>query len=361
MNSVCKWGGSSISSGTRALRVANFIKQNNIPIVVLSAPGKSTPLEDKITDLLIKITTNIQDIDIYLKQINDRYTDIIKTLNINFDIVAEINKIKNKYLQSKDNSYLISRGEYLMAKIFAKHLNYKFIDSKDIIKFDKNGKLLESTYNLIKNAISKYKQVVIPGFYGSHKNNIKIFSRGGSDITGAIVARALNKNYFNFTDIDGVYNKYPLTDTAKKLKSLSYEDMKFLGLFGFSVLHHKCCDILKDTNLKVFIKSSFEPQKRPTTIKPYAPSIFASSEKEFNLTQSKDDIYDWFLERKIFVFFKYQYLDNYFYLIDTKSLTPTKTNTFKVFVKAIISNKFIDSALLVEPNHYLKIKKVATL
>ena len=238
MNNVCKWGGSSLAGGTRALNVANFIKANSLPIIVLSAPGKMTAQDEKITDLLIKIVNNPDKIDEILQTIKNRFIDITKTLQVNIDINNELSKIKNTFIKTKDSSYLISRGEYLMAKIFAKHLNYKFVDSKNIIKFDKNDKLLNKTYILIKQAVDKYKKVVIPGFYGSYKNKIKIFSRGGSDITGAIVAKALNANYTNYTDVDGVYNKFPLTNKSKKLKSISYSDMKFLGLFGFSVLNH---------------------------------------------------------------------------------------------------------------------------
>lgn len=356
MNNVCKWGGSSLADGERALRVANFIKQNNISVIILSAPGKITPSDSKVTDLFIQVTKNVNNLDKIFNTIKSKYINIINTLNINFDIDKELLKIKTTYTKYLDNSYLLSRGEYLMAKIFAKYLNYKFLDSKNIIKFDKRGNLLDKTYSLIQDKISKYKKVVIPGFYGSYKSKIKIFSRGGSDITGAIVAKALNKNYTNYTDIDGVYSKYPLDNTAKKIKKLSYADMKFLGIFGFSVLHYKCCDILGNTSLKTYIKSTFEPQKSPTTLQRTSDSINAEATKNLVLIQFCEDISLLLSQQKIFVFFKYTCSNNYFYLISLEDKNKINNYPFyNVLATAIISTKPIKNALYLGNNHYLKI------
>ena len=357
MNNVCKWGGSSLADGNKALWVANFIKQNNIPVIVLSAPGKITPSDSKITDLFIQITQNTNDLDKILNQIKNKYLDIINKLNIPFNIDKELTKIKTTYTRTQDNSYLLSRGEYLMAKIFAKHLKYKFLDSKSIIKFDKTGKLLDMSYTLINNKILKYKKVVIPGFYGAYKNKIKIFSRGGSDITGAIVAKALNKNYTNYTDIDGIYNRYPLNHSAKKLKNLSYSDMKFLGLFGFSVLHHKCCDILGDSNLKTYVKSTFEPQKSPSTLSNTSSPTNAQATKIFVLARSNTDISEVFAKQKVFVYFKYNYLNKYFYVISPEDNGKIKNCTSSnILVSAIVSKTSIKTAFYLGNNHYLKIK-----
>ncbi len=356
MSDVCKWGGSSLACGNRVLEVAKFIRQNNINVIVLSAPGKMTGLEDKITDLLIKASQNLNGFDYYFKQIEARFEEIIKILKISFDLRPELSKIKANFLATFDNSYLISRGEYLMAKIMARHLKYKFVDAKNIILFDKAGKIKEKTYTLIRQKIDKYQKVVLPGFYGGYNGKIKIFSRGGSDITGAIVAKALNKNYSNYTDIDGVYNTFPLQKSSKKLKVLSYKDMKFLGLFGFGVLHHKCCDILKDTNLKIFIKSTFEPFRRPTTIKSTNSQTFARASKKMALMQSKSDILSMLKKEKIFVYFRYTILDNYFYLIDKEAGQKLKGYTIKdITVTAFASSKPIKNALCLCKNHYLKI------
>lgn len=358
MSDVCKWGGSSLATGKRALNVANFIKANSLPIVVLSAPGKITALDEKITDLFIKISQNSPISDQIFEKIKFKYADIIKTLKVDFDIDKHLQKIKASYAKTQDKSYLISRGEYLMAKIFSKHLGYKFVDSKDIIKFDKDGKLLNTSFALIKQTLSKYKKVVIPGFYGSYKNNIKIFSRGGSDITGAIISKALNLNYTNYTDIDGVYNSYPLTNNSKKLKNISYRDMKFLGLFGFSVLHHKCCDILEGTNLKINVKSTFEPEKRPTTIQTTPCLVSARSKSCGYIIQTDGDVLDALKDAKIFVLFRYIYLNSYFYLVSNNEIDKLKNyHVYPVNIEAIISKRQIKNAFYLGKNKYLKITK----
>ncbi len=358
MSNVCKWGGSSLATGKRALSVANFIKANSLPIVVLSAPGKITALDEKITDLFIKISQNTSASDEIFEKIKIKYADIIKALEVDFDIDKHLQKIKNYYKKTQDKSYLISRGEYLMAKIFSKHLGYKFVDSKDIIKFDKDGKLLNTSFTLIRQTLSKYKKVVIPGFYGSYKNNIKIFSRGGSDITGAIISKALNLNYTNYTDIDGVYNTYPITNNSKKLKNISYNDMKFLGLFGFSVLHHKCCDILGGTNLKTDVKSTFEPEKRPTTIQTTPHLISARSKSCGYIIQTSGDISDTLKDAKIFVLFRYIYLNSYFYLVSHSEIDKLKGyNIYPVNIEAIVSKRQVKNAFYLGENKYLKITK----
>ena len=358
MNSVCKWGGSSLSTPRRVFAVAKYIKENNINIVVLSAPGKANKKDKKVTDLLISITKTPKKINDILSKVKNKYLKIITTLKIPFDLDKELEKIKSHYQKTFDNSYLISRGEYIMAKIFAKCIGYKFVDSKNLIKFDKDGKLLNSTYTNIKTQAAKHSQIVIPGFYGAYKGKIKVFSRGGSDITGAIVAKALDVDYYNFTDVDGIYNHFPLSSKSKKLKTLSYYDMKFLGLFGFSVLHHKCCDILDNTNIKTFIKSSFEPEKSPTTLQSGIGNIFASSEKELVLAQSSSDIYEWFLNKKVFVFLQYRYLNNYFYVIAKNSALPNGVVATPILLKAIVSKRPIKNAFCVNNNQYIQIKKV---
>ncbi len=357
MNSVCKWGGSSLSTPKRVFNISKYIKENDVKIVVLSAPGKANKKDKKVTDLLISITKNPKKIEDILLKVKNKFLAIISTLKISFDIDKELKKIKTYYLKTFDNSYLISRGEYIMAKLFAKYTGFKFVDSKNLIKFDKDGKLLDSTYTNIKTQAAKHSQIVIPGFYGAYKGKIKVFSRGGSDITGAIVAKALNVDYYNFTDVDGIYNHFPLSTKSKKLSTLSYYDMKFLGLFGFSVFHHKCCDILNKTSIKTFIKSSFEPEKSPTTLQSGSPSIFARSEKEFVLAQSSADIYKWFLSQKVFVFLQYRYLNNYFYIVAKNSPLPKGITTTPILLKAIVSKKPLKNAICVEDNHYVQIKK----
>lgn len=357
---VCKWGGSSLADGNRAKNVVNFILKNKIDVVVFSAPGKSHSLDKKITDILVEITKTQDPKHLYL-EIKNRFCEIASALNVKINIDKIISDIKTYYEKTKDNSFLLSRGEWLMSKIMSKALGYFFADTKNIIKFDKLGRLKDVTYTNIQNLVKQHKQVVFPGFYGSFNKKIKVFSRGGSDITGAIISKALNKNYTNFTDVDGVYNTYPLNVTSKKIKTISYNDMKFLGLFGFSVLHHKCSDILEGTNIVTTIKSSFEPLKAGTMVKGNYSQVFARSKTNALLVQSNNDIFSLLIKYKIYILFSYKYLNNYFYLVDKKEkqfLIDNKITVFDVLVTAYVNPKSTKGKIFVSNNHYIKIEKI---
>lgn len=364
IDSVCKWGGSSLASGSLAKNVASYIKDNDIKVVIFSAPGKRNKDDIKVTDLLASIKSYSKDnnqkaIDDTFLILQDRYKEIASALNVKINIEKTLQKIKTEYQKTSDNSYLLSRGEWLMSKIMAKHLGFHFADAKNIIVFDKNGKLKSKTYENIRAVTKKYRSVVLPGFYGGYKSKVKIFSRGGSDITGAIVAKALNKNYINFTDIDGVYSTYPITKNSKKLKSISYSNIKFLGLFGFSVLHHKCSDILGDTGLKTTIKSTFEPQECGTTVKSHCDRIFASTSINALLVRHKSDIYKNLTSKKIFVLLNYKFLDSYFYLVpmsEKQALNNLNLDSVKVLVNARVSKKNPRGYLPLGDNRYIKIE-----
>ncbi len=295
-----------------------------------------------------------------MQEIYVRYQEIISYLKITFDLKKEFNSITQYYTQSHDTSYLYSRGEYLISKIIAKYLGYTFVDSKKIIKFDKKGKLLPSTYTLIRSKAQKYNNLVIPGFYGAYKNQIKIFSRGGSDISGAIVAKALSLDYNNYTDVDGIYDHYPLTQDAKILQAVSYEDMKFLGLFGFGVLHHKCCDILKGTNLTIHLKNTLKPLKSGSKVQNAPSPIFACSKKSMLWAHFNGEIDAMLKSSKIYVYLKIYYQNVCYCLLDTSSEMLLKQNNISyiiVEVTATVSQDNISSALPLTNNHYLTIKK----
>ena len=355
-NNVCKWGGSSLADGNKVSKVIEYIKKTDTEIVVFSAPGKRDSLDTKVTDMLIVLSKDISNLNL-IANIQSRYLEIIKALQIDFDIKKHLLTIINNYKKTKNTSYLISRGEWLIAKIIAKKLNYYFADTKNIIKFDKAGKLKNCTYKKIQKVVAKYKKVVFPGFYGGYKNKVKIFSRGGSDISGAIISKALKLDYINFTDVDGIYSKYPLTSSCKKLKIISYQDLKFLGLFGFNVLHHKCCDILGGTNLKTTIKSSFEPQKQGTTVVSDANNVVASSSFSGLIASSESNIYNILLNNNIYVLFNYKYQNTHFYITnitERKKLDSLKIRYQECCIKACV-NKKLKNAIYISPKHQLVI------
>lgn len=267
-NVVLKFGGTSLANAETIKVVESIINNTkNVRAIVVSAPGKSENYQMKVTDALINACDDFSKFNFYINYVKSIFKDIINDLEINFNLDFEFDRIINHYKKFKNKSFLISRGEYLNAKILSIYLGYKFIDSKNTIKFSTKGKILSITYRNIKMCINKYGCIIIPGFYGSNVfGKIKVMSRGGSDITGSIVAKSIkNSIYFNYTDVDGVYRSCPeLTNKIEKIKKLNYDNMKFLSYYGSSVLHYKCCNLYRDG--KTIIKNTFNSKNSGTII-----------------------------------------------------------------------------------------------
>ena len=193
---VVKFGGTSLADAEHFKQVASIIKADpSRRYVVASAPGKRISNDEKVTDMLYNCYNMIrrhEDITDYYKKIVDRYTSIIAGLGINFDITGELEYIKNAMMARSGRDFAASRGEYLNSLILAKYLGFDFIDAENVIFFKENSTFDEERTNLaMKEELAKHERAVIPGFYGSMPNGtIKTFSRGGSDVTGSIVARA---------------------------------------------------------------------------------------------------------------------------------------------------------------------------
>lgn len=258
-NKVLKFGGTSLATAESIKKVEKIIKNTkNLKSVVVSAPGKSEKYKIKVTDALLLAYLNPDKYDYYINYVKSVFSDIIKGLEIYFDLAREFEVINRHFKKYKTKSYLLSRGEYIIAKILSIYLNIKFVDSKNVIKFANNGKILQKTYKNLKKEIRKYETVIIPGFYGSNRfGKIKIMCRGGSDITGSIVANSLkNAEYYNYTDVDGIYNFSPkLNMKSQVIKKISYDDIKFLSFFGAGVLHYKCSGVFNQG--RTIIKNTF--------------------------------------------------------------------------------------------------------
>ena len=240
---------------------------HNIKAIIVSAPGKSEKFPMKVTDALILAHEEKDKYLEYMNYVKTVFQTIINDIGIYFPLDHEFQKIYKLYDKNKSRSYLVSRGEYLSAKILSKYLSIKFIDSKDLIRFSKSGKILQKTYKNIQNAVNNNEKCIIPGFYGATRfGKIKIMCRGGSDITGSIVARALtNCEYVNYTDVDGLYKIHPQISSSNEIiKKINYEDMQFLSYYGANVFHYKCCSIFN--NGKSFIKNTLNPNSRGTKI-----------------------------------------------------------------------------------------------
>lgn len=274
---VCKFGGTSMADASSIAQVVNIIKANpKRKVVVVSAPGKLNG-QDKITDILIKCHKTAKEggsCKEVFEKVKSRYLSIINDLKIDIDIAKELEDIRQEIDAGASYDYTVSRGEYLMALIFAKHLGFAFVDAKDIIKFNADGVFEpELTNEITKRALENIAEggVVVPGFYGSKPDgSICAFSRGGSDITGAILARALKVElYENWTDVNGFMMCDPkIVKNPKTIESVTYKELRELSYMGAGVLHPEAIFPVRIANISINIKNTFEPDHPGTMIVP---------------------------------------------------------------------------------------------
>lgn len=270
---VCKFGGTSMATKESILNVASIVKdQDSRKFIVVSAPGKRFKEDEKVTDLLYSCYNNKEDIEKYesiFKKISDRFTTIVKELDLKYDITSDLRIVHDGII---DNSidYAASRGEYLSAIIFSKVLGYEFIDAAEIIKFDSEGVFDPIITNeLISNRLNIAKGAVIPGFYGSLPDgSIKTFSRGGSDYTGSLIAKGVEADiYENWTDVSGFCVCDPrIVDEPKIINELSYDELRELSYMGASVLHPASTFPLQSSGIPINIKNTFDRDAEGTMI-----------------------------------------------------------------------------------------------
>ena len=266
--------------------VKNIILQDKTKkIIVVSAPGKRYEDDKKVTDLLIDSFLYKNKFKENFKLVKDRFNEIVAKLKIDLDLQSYFLEIEDNY-NNMSYDELVSRGEYLMAKILAKLLNFKFVDSKDFIIFNKNGNINLNKSKLLFQKYFKNDYIVVPGFYGSYNNKVKIMSRGGSDLTGAIISNitACNK-YENYTDVDGVLSIDPkINKNFKIVKELSYKEIRDLSYMGANVLHPDCVKFVKDKNIPIIIKNTFNSNVNGTKIL----QTIKSNENIYKLTGQKN-------------------------------------------------------------------------
>ncbi|HEY8419359.1 MAG TPA: aspartate kinase [Clostridia bacterium] len=273
---VCKFGGTSMADASSISQVVSIINANpKRKIVVVSAPGKLKD-QDKVTDMLINCYKTAKEgscKDIFEK-VKARYQSIIDDLKIDIDLSQEFENIRKEIDSGAGYDYAASRGEYLMAMILAKYMGFVFLDAKDIIKFTQDGVFeSELTNDLTKAALDPIaeKGVVVPGFYGSKPDgSICVFSRGGSDITGAILARAVNAElYENWTDVNGFMMCDPrIVKNPKSISSLTYKELRELSYMGAGVLHPEAIFPVRFADISINIRNTFEPDNPGTMIVP---------------------------------------------------------------------------------------------
>ena len=271
---VTKFGGSSLADSIHFKKVRNIIESNSDrKYVIPSAPGKRSSKDFKVTDLLYLCHAHVNSsipLDDVFKLISDRYHSIVAELNLNLDLDYYLNIIKNDIENGASADYTASRGEYLNGIILANYLDIDFIDAKDVIKFNKYGTLnIKETYALLKDKLSQHERAVIPGFYGSDENGeIVTFSRGGSDVTGALVAASINANlYENWTDVSGFLMADPrIVSNPKKIKTITYGELRELSYMGASVLHEDAVFPVRTSGIPINIRNTNEPDDEGTLI-----------------------------------------------------------------------------------------------
>lgn len=276
MMKVCKFGGSSLANAEQIKKAAEIVKQDPRRLyVVPSAPGKRFGDDIKVTDLLYSLYSAVQNGDDYepiFNKIASRYIEIRDDLGIDTDIEAHLQTIKNDVLGGAGEDYTVSRGEYLNGILIAEYLGYEFIDPSEVIFFNVEGVYEpEKTRTVLRGRLRHCSKAVVPGFYGSMPDgSIKTFSRGGSDITGAIVARAARAAlYENWTDVSGFLMADPrIVDNPNVIKKITYGELRELSYMGATVLHEDAVFPVIKANIPINIKNTNDPSDPGTMIVP---------------------------------------------------------------------------------------------
>ncbi len=271
---VLKFGGSSLADAKQFIKVAEIIKSDaDRRYVVASAPGKRFSGDTKVTDLLLQCYAELRkgnDISEIFEKIAERYREIIKDLGIDFSLEDEFAKIKSAIMGYVGSDFVASRGEYLNAKLLARYIGYDFVDAENNIFFDERGVFDErTTHEHLGKALSECKYAVIPGFYGTMPNGtIKTFSRGGSDITGSIVASVVNADlYENWTDVSGMLMADPnLVKDPKPIDYITYAELRELSYMGAKVMHEDAIFPVRQSGIPINIRNTNKPDDAGTLI-----------------------------------------------------------------------------------------------
>ena len=274
MIKVCKFGGSSVADAGQFLKIKNIVKSDKSrKFVVVSAVGKANKDDHKITDLLYVLYSHVKygvDYESILKIVEDKYNAIKNELGLSINLDAEFDEIRKNLNKHCDVDYVVSRGEYLSAKLMADYLGGIFVDAKDVIFFGYDNKFY---FDKIEKSLEKYegsdKVIVVPGFYGSLPNGkIRCMSRGGSDITGAVIANVVNASvYENFTDVSGIMVADPrIVDKPVSVKRITYAELREMSYMGASVLHDEAIFPVKAKNIPLNILNTNDPSHPGTMI-----------------------------------------------------------------------------------------------
>jgi aspartate kinase len=274
MLKIVKFGGSSLADAAQFRKCADIVNADkDRRFVIVSAPGKRFSEDTKVTDMLYecyKKAAKGEDFTADFTAIEERFRLIIEGLKINLDLSDEFKNIKNAFAHRAGSDYAASRGEYLNGRIFAAFMGFDFIDPATCIFFDDNGSFdLAATLDALTPALGKSEYAVIPGFYGARRNDtIKTFSRGGSDVTGSIVARAASADiYENWTDVSGFLVADPrIVENPAVITEITYRELRELSYMGAGVLHEDAIFPVRTAGIPINIRNTNKPDDPGTMI-----------------------------------------------------------------------------------------------
>ena len=271
---VVKFGGSSLASAEQFEKVGNIIRSDEERrFVVPSAPGKRFSNDTKVTDMLYgcyALAEAGEDFKKELEAIEARYREIIDGLKLDLSLAEEFAVIEKNFREKAGSNYAAARGEYLHGMIMADYLGYEFIDAAEVVFFHDNGEFnAEKTNKILSARLAKCEHAVIPGFYGSlDDGTVKTFSRGGSDITGSIVAKAVKADvYENWTDVSGFLIADPrIIKNPESIETITYRELRELAYMGATVLHEDAIFPVRQEGIPINIRNTNAPEDKGTWI-----------------------------------------------------------------------------------------------
>ena len=274
MKKIVKFGGSSLANAQQFEKVGEIIRSDESRrYVVPSAPGKRFDGDTKVTDLLYKcynIAVQGEDFGSVLQEIKERYYEIIRGLKLDLSLEDEFAQIEKDFKAQAGSDYAASRGEFLNGKVMAAYLGYEFVDAATVIRFDKNGNFdADKTDKLLSKRLAKCERAVIPGFYGAYEDGtVKTFSRGGSDVTGSLVAKAIKADlYENWTDVSGFLVTDPrIVENPAVIETITYRELRELSYMGATVLHEDAIFPVRKEGIPINIKNTNKPEDKGTFI-----------------------------------------------------------------------------------------------
>ncbi len=286
MIKVCKFGGTSMADAKAIRQVKSIIEaDSDRKFVVVSAPGKRFKDDIKVTDMLYKCYDEVLETGSCKNNfsvIRERFVEIVNDLELDLDINAVLDKTEREIIENKSADFSASRGEYLSAIVVSEFLGFKFVDASELVRFDSHGRLNQDyTDDKVSTKIGGQEKIVVPGFYGKDfQGSIRTFSRGGSDITGSIIARGVRADlYENWTDVSGFLVTDPrIVPNAKPITQLTYKELRELSYMGAQVLHAEAIFPVMTRKIPINIKNTFRPEDKGTMIVPN--EMYAKSDEE---------------------------------------------------------------------------------